>query len=394
MTNSNANLMKYYEKYKANNDADFYKILGKTTKHSLEDITQDYMDEIANMLNKKDKEYCRIKPKYIKVTKSNEKRTIYLPIGKLTYRRNSYLNMNTNESFYFVDQYFNIPKSKRYHSAIYGELLVKVSHMSFAKAVKELKHVPMCPKTAWNILQSANFEKITYCQEQRTNINTIYVEADEDHENRWKNKKHTFWEPLIYVHEGGESKNGRTKLINTKYFGGEQGTNDLWKNVTEYIHKTYGTEVNVVISGDGAYWIKSGICCFKNVTYNLDKFHVVKAVAKICGGNEKLKDALYSAIRTKDKRRIQDIFDALDFGWDKSDEYKWNCEAYIMNNLEYIDLSKKYSCSAEAHVSHVYADRMSSRPLCWSKHGSRKMAKLRTLIFSGINLEDYIFTIF
>ena len=84
MTNSNANLMQYYEKYKASNNADFYKILGKTTKHSLEDITQDYMDEIADMLNKKDKEYCRTKPKYIKVTKSNEKRTIYLPNGKLT----------------------------------------------------------------------------------------------------------------------------------------------------------------------------------------------------------------------------------------------------------------------------------------------------------------------
>lgn len=65
-----------------------------------------------------------------------------------------------------------------------------------------------------------------------------------------------------------------------------------------------------------------------------------------------------------------------------------------MNNLDSIDLSKKYRCSAEAHISHIYADRMSSRPLCWTKHGSRKMAKLRTLIFSGINLEDYVFVIF
>ena len=65
-----------------------------------------------------------------------------------------------------------------------------------------------------------------------------------------------------------------------------------------------------------------------------------------------------------------------------------------MNNLDSIDLSKKYRCSAEAHISHIYADRMSSRPLCWTKRGSQKIAKLRTLIFSGINLEDYIFVIF
>lgn len=164
--------------------------------------------------------------------------------------------------------------------------------------------------------------------------------------------------------------------------------------MAEYIHSTYGQDINVIISGDGANWIKSGLNYFKNVTYNLDKFHAVKAISKICGDNKKLKKALYVAIKLKDKKKIQDIFDALNYEWEKSDEYKLNCEAYIMNNLDCIDLSKKYRCSAEAHISHIYADRMSSRPLCWTKHGSQKMAKLRTLIFSGINLEDYVFVIF
>ena len=34
-------------------------------------------------------------------------------------------------------------------------------------------------------------------------------------------------------------------------------------------------------------------------------------------------------------------------------------------------------CSVEGHVSHIYADRMSSRPLGWSRHGVHQMAKLR-----------------
>lgn len=34
-------------------------------------------------------------------------------------------------------------------------------------------------------------------------------------------------------------------------------------------------------------------------------------------------------------------------------------------------------CSAEGHVSHIYADRMSSRPLGWSRKGVDKMARLR-----------------
>ena len=101
--------------------------------------------------------------------------------------------------------------------------------------------------------------------------------------------------------------------------------------MAEYIHSTYGQDVNVIISGDGANWIKSGLNYFKNVTYNLDKFHVVKAISKICGENKKLKKALYAAIKVKDKKKIQDIFDALNYEWEKSDEYKLNCEAYIMN---------------------------------------------------------------
>ena len=34
-------------------------------------------------------------------------------------------------------------------------------------------------------------------------------------------------------------------------------------------------------------------------------------------------------------------------------------------------------CSAEGHVSHVYSDRMSSRPLGWCRKGADKMSRLR-----------------
>jgi hypothetical protein len=38
---------------------------------------------------------------------------------------------------------------------------------------------------------------------------------------------------------------------------------------------------------------------------------------------------------------------------------------------------KNIQCSAEGHVSHVFSDRMSSRPLGWSRIGCDKMARLR-----------------
>lgn len=59
-----------------------------------------------------------------------------------------------------------------------------------------------------------------------------------------------------------------------------------------------------------------------------------------------------------------------------------NAKGYILGNWSGIMLSMKTQdtnvrCSAEGHISHVYADRMSSRPLGWCKTGADKMSRLR-----------------
>ena len=55
---------------------------------------------------------------------------------------------------------------------------------------------------------------------------------------------------------------------------------------------------------------------------------------------------------------------------------------YILGNWSGImqwvrDKNKEVECSAEGHISHILADRMSSRPLGWSKTGADKMSRLR-----------------
>ena len=45
--------------------------------------------------------------------------------------------------------------------------------------------------------------------------------------------------------------------------------------------------------------------------------------------------------------------------------------------IEIYETDGKYlkGCSAEGHISHVYADRMSSRPRTWSDDGIDKMSR-------------------
>ena len=66
-------------------------------------------------------------------------------------------------------------------------------------------------------------------------------------------------------------------------------------------------------------------------------------------------------------------------------------KTYIMNHWENIKYyySKDYSgCSAEGHISHIYSDRLSSRPLGWSREGVDQMARLRVFVANGGNLFD------
>ena len=78
------------------------------------------------------------------------------------------------------------------------------------------------------------------------------------------------------------------------------------------------------------------------------------------------------------------VFDRIIAVTDKETKCKAveHAKAYILGNWSGIMLSMKSQdenvrCSAEGHVSHVYADRMSSRPLSWCRTGADKMSRLR-----------------
>ena len=47
-------------------------------------------------------------------------------------------------------------------------------------------------------------------------------------------------------------------------------------------------------------------------------------------------------------------------------------------------------CSAEGHISHVYSDRMSSRPLGWSITGADKMSRLRVYKMNHGNMLELV----
>ena len=91
---------------------------------------------------------------------------------------------------------------------------------------------------------------------ERKNVDTLYIDADEDHvslqylEKKGNIKKpriNTIMPRLAYVYEGIDTEeNGRPKLVNVKYFGGVyDGTGEIerfWKGVYEYIESAYDVD--------------------------------------------------------------------------------------------------------------------------------------------------------
>lgn len=146
----------------------------------------------------------------------------------------------------------------------------------------------------------------------------------------------------------------------------------------------------VHISGDGAYWIKYGQHIFHKAQYHIDKFHIQKSATAVAKGNRQVRSKILAAMRKRDYKSLKTVFQEQYLKYTERTERRTIAEQYfyLLNNMETYGIKNR--CSAEGHVSHVLSDRMSSRPMGWSRAGAEQMAKLRAFYFNGGNFLDLI----
>lgn len=127
----------------------------------------------------------------------------------------------------------------------------------------------------------------------------------------------------------------------------------------------------------GGAWIKAGAEYIEKGVPVLDKFHMMKYINK--AANQMLDEAgeakgrlwktLYKGKKKKFVKTIKAIRKCA-----PNEKAVNDCEEYLLNNwdsaVRRMQDKNVYGCSAEGHVSHMYSDRMSSRPMGWSEAGS------------------------
>lgn len=343
--------------------------------------------------------------------------TLLTSLGNVTYHKTLFKNKATGEYEYLLDRIMGIEKHARMTEDAEAKLLEEAVQSSYRKggeAVAITKEA-VSKETVMNKIHALQFPQAEVRKEKKV-VKYLYIDADEDHValqyisrkgDITKPRTNTVMPKLVYVYEGISHENGRNELINKKYFGGvyegSEAVERLWEEVAEYIEASYDTEklVKIYINGDGAAWIKSGQKILYKAKFVLDRFHMSKyiigATSHLLDSAEDARSELYHAIHQKKKHQAEEVFEKILKVTESESKRKAveTAKAYILGNwagiMQWVrDKNEEVKCSAEGHISHVFADRMSSRPLGWSKTGADKISRLRVYEKNGGSMLELV----
>ncbi|MBD5585477.1 MAG: ISLre2 family transposase [Clostridia bacterium] len=374
----------------------FAKIAGELMSTSFTDIvrfTQLSVNELGARLIELivgivDDRYNEQRNKHNITLRHTKTRKMVSSMGELNLKRRLYYDKAACRYFFAVDELLNIEKFSRIEGELKTKLINDATLTSYGKAStlsgncvsRQTVHnlVKRVPVASLQAQPSGEFRK----------VDKIFIEADEDHIHLNNGKSAEV--KLVYVHEGWRKVcHGRTELINAKYFASIQNGDDIWYDVQDYIDEQYNqrnTELH--LSGDGARWIRRGLDIFQNAEYHIDKFHIYKNITEATAGHPQIRRRIIENLKIGEQEKVHSLFFQL---WNSINGPKQklqhlrvsNSMSYIDDNFSAIDLKAVCGCSAEGHISHVLSDRLSSRPMGWSKPGAEKIAKLRTFHFNG-----------
>ncbi len=336
-------------------------------------------------------------------------RTIISIFGEINFKRRYYQDKETKERIYLLDQFLKLEKRERMLPNVKERLIDEAKETSYKRAGEKASYgTEISKQTVKNEINKLDFKaEIAEEKENKKKVKKLYIIADEDHVHL---QKGGIEEPrLIIVYDSIIAKGKRIELKNKKHFGGiyRKKIDDLWEEVMTYIENNYDTEYleRVYISGDGANWIKTGLEWIIKSVYVLDEYHMKKAVNGIVGkitktnkkAKEKQKKEIRKALRRLNFVRFKEIcYEILEEEMEKTTrERKEDLMKYILNNVEgiknlYRNKKELHGCSAEGHVSHIYSDRMSSRPMGWSTTNINNMSRLRTAKEDNISTEEIL----
>ena len=371
---------------------------GKTNYHSfelrlkkeLDGLGCDLLEYVIEALKQKVEEDAKQDPNWKRVRKDDRKELLTL-FGPIVYHRSYYRHRESKEYAYLVDKQIGVTPHMRVGVTLKAELAEASTGMSYEAATihasKDNPVLKVSRQTVALCVKEFN-PKIEPLPQAKRRVSELYIEADEDH-IKVKGRKGA-QARLVYVHEGIEDY-PRHQLKRVKYFTSvREKPEELWWRVLDYLEANYelSSIKRIYLSGDGALWIRQGIEYIPGAIFIVDRFHLAKYILMATAHAPELRKPVYWGIKSLNKQKVLAHLDEALKRAEEQPRQKRIIDTikYVEHNWDGIENAVKnphVSCSAEGHVSHILAARLSSRPMAWSLQGAEKMANMRVAKANG-----------
>lgn len=318
--------------------------------------------------------------------------------GAVRLRHTLFRSRKDGSYHYLLDEWLGLDAHERLSCSAEAAVLLEATKSSYSRAAGVLGKGAQITKTAVMDKVHAVQTEIPFEKPARKRVaKYLYMEADEDHIHRQGNgedgKKSGMIGKLVYLYEGREEKERRRELTHIFYLGGlysgSAQNHRLFRHMQNYIETNYETKYlkRVYISGDCGAWIKAGVDDIDKGVLVMDKYHLMKyinkAASQMLDDANEVKARLWKCLYKDKKKKFLETLKAVEKSAPNQKAVD-ECREYVMNNWESAVLGMRdknvYGCSAEGHVSHVYSDRMSSRPMGWSETGADAVCRLRCYV--------------
>ena len=327
----------------------------------------------------------------------SDERNVLTTLGDVTFERTYFLNKETGKYVYLLDKLLQLDSHERLSEQAEAEILKEAIDKSYSKGGKAIPEGSDISKVAvmnkvHNIIDFPDQKP-----KDKRKAKILFIEADEDHIASQKGARERHPKgmigKLVYIYEDKEDIcKGRRKLVQKFHIGGlyygEENKN-IWKEVWNYIDSNYDVDYleTIYVGSDCGNWIKAAGEELDKVVFAVDKYHLMSyintAAHQMLDEESIAKEKIWKYLAKGQKKNFQKIMSDMIASANNIGPIE-KCRDYILNNWKAVKvrmkLDKRYGCSAEGHVSHIYSDRLSSRPMGWVETGADRMCMLRCFV--------------
>ena len=269
-------------------------------KESLDHLGVDVLKSVIEAADERLRANTAERPGWV-VSQRNHEKELLTPFGPMRYRRTYFKHKKSKRHAYLVDEAMGFTAHQRIDVALKADLVERATEQSFRRS-GQWSEDPSWRVSGQTIMQASrkfNTDVAIPRSAPKKRLPYLFIQADEDHV---PNQDGPHWEPrLVTVHEGVEGPPQRRRLVNPRRFGGlynKGRLEQLYEQVWKYLDEAYDLDhvQAIIVSGDGAAWIR-GLCEYiPGTVFLLDRFHARKYVLSVAGSDTELYGRLWRAL--------------------------------------------------------------------------------------------------